>query len=177
MEIGKGARLKHRGEGTWTVSSAFSGSGSVKVTLVLLDESSGNLFYNKHVRRRGEDADFIRKLRNPGKNDGDYGYAISEVGLKAVTANLNKFTVISLERIDLSHMLFKMAEALHAASSKIPLKVYQNHLTEVDFVVGGSVVLVDGQKESLSSSIGIGGTKTADDGVNMTFEISHGVSV
>lgn len=176
MGIGKGSRLKEREIGIWTVSSPFSGATSVKVTLILLDESVGNTFYNKHVQRRGESPEFVKALRNPRTTGGDLGYSVSQVGMGVLTANFNKSTTIRLDRIDLSHMLYKMAEALHAVSSKVPLNVYQGHLTDVDFEIGDAVAYVNGGKKSFHSAIAIGGTKSADTGTSMTFNISHGVT-
>jgi hypothetical protein len=176
MGIGKGSRLKEREIGIWTVSSPFSGSTSVKITLILLDESTGNTFYNKHVQRRGESPEFVKDLRNPRTTGGDIGYSMSQVGMGVLNANFNKSTTIRLDRIDLSHMLYKMAEALYAASAKIPLGIYQGHLAEVDFEIGDAVAFMNGAKKSFCSSIAIGGTKTADDGTKMTFDISHGVT-
>lgn len=173
LEIDKGSRLKDRGEGIWTVSSSFSGSTSVKVTLILLDPSVKNYFYNKHVQRRGESSKFVMDLRNPRRTGGDYAYSMEQVGDKVLSANTNKSTTIRLDRIDLSHMIFKMAEALVKVHSKIPLNVYTEHMTDVDFLIGDAVSSVDGAKQVFHSDVAIGGEKTADSGTAMTFNISH----
>lgn len=173
MEIAKGSRLKDRGEGTWTVSSSFSGSTSVKVTLILLDPANGNFFYNKHVLRRGESAAFVMDLRNPKKSGGDYDYSMYQIGGSVLSKNTNQSTTIRLDRIDLSHMIFKMAEALFKVHKSIPLNTYTAHMTDVDFLIGDAVISVKGGKQSFHSDVSIGGEKTADAGTEMTFNVSH----
>ena len=173
LEIDKGSRLKDRGEGTWTVSSTFSGSTPVKVTITLLDPSKGNFFYNKHVQRRGETAQFVMDMRNPKRTGGDYGYSIDQVGSSVVSKNINKSTTIRLSKIDHSHMMFKMAEALFKVHASIPLATYTEHITDVDFVIGDAVITLDGSKQSYHSSVSIGGEKTADSGGALAFNISH----
>ena len=173
LEIGKGSRLKDRGEGTWTVSSSFSGSTPVKITLILLDPAKGNFFYNKHVQRRGESAKFVMDLRNPKKSGGDYGFAMDQVGTSVISKNTNKSTTIRLDRIDQSHMIFKIAEALYKVHSTIALDTYTEHMTDVDFVSGDAVISLDGAKQVFHSDVAIGGEKTADSDTAMTFNISH----
>lgn len=173
---------EHGVEGCWTIASTFGlGGDARKVTLILENHRTGNTFYTKHVLREGENKDTIHSIRNARgalTQAIDHGgtpaqikraariYSASQNAMFLTTARVSTF--ISLDKIELRLMLYRMAEKLAAVSDRIAIGVNTN--VEIDFQKD---CVLDSETVASGSTMIVGVEKTADDGGKLTFDVNH----
>jgi len=163
---------------SYTVVSNFGGTDHLEVTMVLNDLGAGNSFYDKHVLRRGEDADEILTMRNAARGatlDPERINTAVGMGMVLTDRGVPASTVVDLGRIDHQKMIFDFAQALVNAYREGTF-TQTNRNFDVDVVFSATDCVYTLRRAGggyHGQSIEVGAQLIADGGDELTFAVNH----
>jgi hypothetical protein len=163
---------------SFTVQSNFGGRDVLQLTMVLNDLTNGNSFYDKHVLRRGEDANDILETRNAARNaslDPERINLAKGMGIVLTDGGVPASTIVDLGRIDHQRMLFDFAQALATTYRNGTFQqTGRNFDVEVTFSAHDCVYTLRRNGGGYhSDGIKVGAQLVADGGDELTFAINH----